>query len=105
MLTGAARYQVLSAAMRKLLSEMWSLDEQDVTKQARYERCLFQATLELGDEQARDVLAEIARHLDEVSKLGPEVLCYLLWAGNYEADRIAIVAGYVAGGRIGVDGN
>ncbi|KAK4141165.1 meiosis protein SPO22/ZIP4 like-domain-containing protein [Dichotomopilus funicola] len=59
---------VLYSNMRKLVNEIWTLENFDAVKLTKYTRCLFQATLPLNDSLAMDLLDEActrARELHE----------------------------------------
>lgn len=56
--------------MRKIVNEIWDLENFDAVKLAKYTRCLFQATLPLDDTLAMKLLQEAcgkARELHQVS--------------------------------------
>lgn len=60
--------------MRKIVNEIWVLENFDAIKLAKYTRCLFQATLPLDDTLAMRLLDEAcdkARELREVGHTCP----------------------------------
>ena len=64
-------FQALYSTMRKIVNEIWVLENFDAVKLAKYTRCLFQATLPLDDALAMRLLKEAcdkARELREASR-------------------------------------
>jgi hypothetical protein len=62
----------LYSTMRKIVNEIWVLENFDAVKLAKYTRCLFQATLPLDDTLAMRLLDEAcdkARELRDVSHI------------------------------------
>lgn len=60
---------VLISTMKKIINEVWGLEEVDGTRLAKYMRCLFQVALSDNPQIAEQLLEQVYQHAEEASEV------------------------------------